>query len=679
MRRAAPAAAAALTLALPGVANAATMCVNNPGGACDQSFNASQLQDALTAAEGTAEDDTVRIAPGSYTRLGGFSFAATTSGAVEIEGAGASQTTLEATPDAGADDTLSVSAGDSAGAVRDLTISMPAAMSSGDRGLALFNASTAERVTVEGETGLDNARGVGLSDSSFSEGTIALPLANGIRGLLAGGNSSVTDSDITAQSAIGHSDPNHTLAIVRARIEAESVGIGVDGGTITIEDSLIDLGSFPNSAGLSASNQNPGVTPMAIDARHLTIVGGGTGSLGLQAIGDNPSQPTNQGENATVTLRDSVISGPPTPISVLADNGESATVTTEFSNYDPAGNVVNNDHNPPGGATGTAVLTQTNQTNFAPGFLNPAAGNYRPVIGSALIDAGNPAGGGPALDLDRSPRVLDGDGTGSPRRDIGAYELDDLVGPSASVTAGPSGPTGDATPTFEFASSEPGSSFVCRIDGGPFAPCSGPGDSHTAPAALDDGSHRFEVRPTDPTGNVGTVGSRAFAVDASAPVIQLGGPTGPISDSTPTFSFSSGEQATFECRFDDAAFGPCSGPGNTHTPSPLADGLRTFEVRATDALGNAAQSSASVSIDATGPETTAQKPKAKGDDVKVRFGADEPAVTFMCKLDKGAFAPCTSPKKYRNLDRGKHTVSVVGSDSLGNPDPTPATRKFKIG
>ena len=57
---------------------------------------------------------------------------------------------------------------------------------------------------------------------------------------------------------------------------------------------------------------------------------------------------------------------------------------------------------------------------------------------------------------------------------------EDSTPPDTQIDSGPSGLTGDSTPSFTFSANEPGSSFQCRFDSNPFAACSGPGQSHTA-------------------------------------------------------------------------------------------------------------------------------------------------------------------------------------------------------
>lgn len=93
--------------------------------------------------------------------------------------------------------------------------------------------------------------------------------------------------------------------------------------------------------------------------------------------------------------------------------------------------------------------------------------------------------------------------------------------PQTTIDTGPTETTNDNTPTFTFSASEAGSSFECKLDGGAFGACSGPGASHTA-TELSDGGHSFEVRATDPSANVDdTPASRAFSVDTEVSGARL--------------------------------------------------------------------------------------------------------------------------------------------------------------
>jgi hypothetical protein len=75
------------------------------------------------------------------------------------------------------------------------------------------------------------------------------------------------------------------------------------------------------------------------------------------------------------------------------------------------------------------------------------------------------------------------------------------------------------------------------------------------------------------------------------------------------------------------------------------------------------------------PKKTVRTKKKKAK-VKFSFSSDQPGATFQCKLDKGSFAPCTSPKSYK-VKKGKHTFSV-GAVGPAGTDPTPATFRFKV-
>jgi hypothetical protein len=60
------------------------------------------------------------------------------------------------------------------------------------------------------------------------------------------------------------------------------------------------------------------------------------------------------------------------------------------------------------------------------------------------------------------------------------------------------------------------------------------------------------------------------------------------------------------------------------------------------------------------------------------FGSSETGSSFLCKLDKAAFAPCIPPAVYRHLRLGKHTFMVKSIDPAGNADPFPASFKFRL-
>lgn len=96
-------------------------------------------------------------------------------------------------------------------------------------------------------------------------------------------------------------------------------------------------------------------------------------------------------------------------------------------------------------------------------------------------------------------------------------ELVDDVPPETTITSGPSGTVKGASATFGFASSEPGSTFQCRLDSATFGPCSSP----KSYANLPDGNHTFRVRAIDPGGNLDpTPAVRSWTVDTTAPSIR---------------------------------------------------------------------------------------------------------------------------------------------------------------
>ena len=73
--------------------------------------------------------------------------------------------------------------------------------------------------------------------------------------------------------------------------------------------------------------------------------------------------------------------------------------------------------------------------------------------------------------------------------------LTEAAAPDTTITSGP-GNTDDPTPTWTFTANRAGATFECSIDQGTasWAPCSGPGGSHTPASDLADGTYTFRVR-----------------------------------------------------------------------------------------------------------------------------------------------------------------------------------------
>ena len=62
--------------------------------------------------------------------------------------------------------------------------------------------------------------------------------------------------------------------------------------------------------------------------------------------------------------------------------------------------------------------------------------------------------------------------------------------------------------------------------------------------------------------------------------------------------------------------------------------------------------------------------------VSFSFSSNKASSIFMCKLDKGAFGSCASPKRYK-VKPGRHTFSVEATDASGLTGPS-VDFKFKV-
>ncbi len=162
------------------------------------------------------------------------------------------------------------------------------------------------------------------------------------------------------------------------------------------------------------------------------------------------------------------------------------------------------------------------------------------------------------------------------------------------------------------------------------------------------------------------------------------GPTGTVSATDATFTFSADEAATFECSLDSAPYTPCTSPTQY---TGLATGPHTFTVRATDTAANTDPTPATRtwtitgSGDTTPPETTIESAPADvgfATSATFTFSSSEPGSTFECSLDGAGYAACASPQTYSSLAFGEHAFSVRAIDPSTNVDESPASRLWTI-
>lgn len=250
--------------------------------------------------------------------------------------------------------------------------------------------------------------------------------------------------------------------------------------------------------------------------------------------------------------------------------------------------------------------------------------------------------------------------------------------PETTVTSGPSGLTRTDAVSFTLASDEPGARFLCRLDAQAWNWCA----AETGYGNLAEGGHTFVAVAVDRAGNAdSSQASRFFEVRVvpGNPTIDASG----LDTQTPIFTFSAAHADWFECRFDQSSFEPCSGAGE-HTPArPLVGGAHRFEVRGrgpTGKVGPVAGWSFMVH-DREPPDTTiVSGPPAHhaGEVAEFELASDEDAVSFLCQLDDGPWAPCQQTTTLEDLEEGPHRFRAVAVDPGRNTDASPAEHSFTM-
>jgi hypothetical protein len=213
------------------------------------------------------------------------------------------------------------------------------------------------------------------------------------------------------------------------------------------------------------------------------------------------------------------------------------------------------------------------------GFVNVTSLSTGP-LGELYIADDPAAGAGVVNSADQGRLFLKGRGSLNP--------------PRVTLTAAPnpfsaSGAPADTTIRFQ---SRPGATFACWFASGAdplkSVPCTADmqGAGEFIPSGvLAEGTYHFTVQASTTT-DTGPLTRYDFTVDTTAPKVAMA-PDAPVTavGGAIRLGFSAGEVGVvFDCRLDGGLLEPCSSP-KSYAGRSL--GKHTFEVRATDAAGNA--------------------------------------------------------------------------------------------
>ncbi|MDX6573646.1 MAG: acid phosphatase type 7, partial [Gaiellales bacterium] len=269
--------------------------------------------------------------------------------------------------------------------------------------------------------------------------------------------------------------------------------------------------------------------------------------------------------------------------------------------------------------------------------------------------------------------------------DVETYSFADATTPDTVIDSAPAPISNTRSGRATFHSTVTGATFSCAIDGGVPAPCMSPQTF----SGLADGSHTFTVAASVGSATDASPASATWSVDATSPSAPAATATALSSSSIKldwTASTDAGGLAGYDIYRDGAATPTATvGPAvTTFTDTALAPStLYSYVVRAKDSAGNTTDSPAASATTLDDSPDTVIDSGGSGisntSSMMISFhatGTVTGSPTFLCTIDGGAPATCTSPTLYTTLVDGTHVFTVAAKDDSGT-DATPATTSWR--
>ncbi|MEI7619965.1 MAG: Ig-like domain-containing protein [Candidatus Falkowbacteria bacterium] len=216
-------------------------------------------------------------------------------------------------------------------------------------------------------------------------------------------------------------------------------------------------------------------------------------------------------------------------------------------------------------------------------------------------------------------------------------------------------------------------------------------DANTVDCTINiTGSGDLTINAIDSLSNPYSATESGYIIDTTFPETSItGSPELTTSLTDATFTFSSNESGTFECRLDGGVYAVCTSP---HTYNNLIKGSHTFEVRAIDDLSNTDATPASFTwtINGSVASVPAPVPPSVGDGqsvVVVPPGESRPlspivsgGVNVLLYPSSELYAPVLISSTYTQEE---HIIRIIDLDLLNNIatiqiESVPVTVKIKL-
>ncbi|MFT4050425.1 MAG: PKD domain-containing protein [Solirubrobacterales bacterium] len=458
---------------------------------------------AINAAHSHAGDDHVWIAAGSYdiTSTTFPTFGGAAGDKLDISGAGVGQTIINGP--AGSQGLINLILPTTTSTLSDVTLNVTLT------GIAQLGISMGRGNLADFELNLLNPDGYYTAiavqmlqpNLALSRGKITTVqgLDRSVTGVDVVGTTttaSVTDLEIVGPNVSSTINPGiqleaGSLIVSRTKVSGFARGINAGNGTLTVLDSIIDLGSRYGGTGFRIKDSADSIARnVTATLRRNTVVGIADTQVGIS------TGRLETGDQTTLDTLENAIYLTGTNVSPLICDG---TVNGLYDN--------NNAFRGTPTITGGCSVTSSAGTislSSSP-FVGIASGDLRPSSTSPLIDAGSSVNNVPGsgdLDFGHRPRLVNGDGLSGSRVDIGAYEYQ-RAAPTVALTTPKETLAPLESATFTAAAEDiDGDSltYSWTIDGD----ASSVDGSTYSGAFAGEGAHTVSVTVTDETGQSDT-------------------------------------------------------------------------------------------------------------------------------------------------------------------------------